>query len=377
MNAARAASERTRTGPRAWCGRLASLARRRIAPLPRVLAWALVAGWLASRDWTPSDWIGEAQGAALSRGLAREAAWRTGSALLLPLAAWQGAQTFARWRRGEGDYVGASPAAPLALVVSSLGGLLAGIALLVLAGGAAVELALGVPRGPALQLVWSRSVPDPPRVEPGGRLEVRLAAPPLAGEGRVRARLRPTFGASPTTFVDLGVRREESEGAAGRGASEALLAGAPLVAPSWLEVAAPAGAGALVWSLHDTGEGPLALDGTGTFEIWEPVRAETAAAAVMGLRLWLALAAAAALAFAFAAWVSPMTAAAGAGAVLLATVALPGVCPAAGLAAAFEHLALGRVPALAPRAAWLGCGAALGLALLLAGRGTRDWGGGR
>jgi len=377
VSAAREPSVGARPAPRVWCGRLARLALRRVAPRTRVLTCALLGAWIASRDWAPRAWsavaLEPALDPALARGLAREAAWRAGTVLLLPLAAWQGARIFARWRGGEGNYLAASPAAPSALVVSSLAGMLFGIGLLVVAGGAAVELALGLPRGPALRLAWSRSASDPPRVEPGGRLEVRLAAPPLVGEGRVRARLRPTFGASPTTVVDLSVRPAEGDGTR----AGAVLEGAPLVAPTWLEVPAPPAAGALIWSLHDVGEGPLALEGEGTFEVWEPVRYELAAAGAMVPALWLALAAVAALAFGFAAWVTPPTAAAGSGAALLATLSLPAVSPAAGLGVAFEHLALGRVPALPPPAAWLACGAALGLSLLLARGGARGWGGGR
>ena len=354
-------------GPRWIAPPLAALALRRAARPAALVAAIGIAVVLGVGAGSPAVLDGlecDIQG----RGLARQAAWTGLLVFLVPALALHAGGTFERWRHGEADWLGARPVARRAVVLSTWLGLTLGTAVLVAAGALAVELAVGGGTRDGLALAWARSLDDPPRIDPGGALEVELDPPP-ARSALLRAHVRATVGGAPATDARVVVQR-----------GDARLEDPPVRVSgrTWIERAVPPGEGPVTWTLHNDGEGALALVGEDAFTFWRQVRWEGRASAALGLRAVGLGAAAGALALALGAWLSPFVA--GGLALVLALGSVVGghghLLAGADVVGALDHAGLGRVPAAIPWRAWVGTLAVAGGSLALARLGTRSWRGG-
>lgn len=361
-----------RSPARLVCAPLALLELRRTAGGGAAVLTAVLAVLLASADWTPAALEagalekGGADLSSLARGLRRQAVW-TGTLLFaLPALTLHAGGVLARWRSGEADWLGARPTGRLAALVSCWLGVVAGGLALLACAGAAVEVASGG-GGLARERVWSHSLDDFARLEPGTALTVDLALPgELPAGSSLVVRLRPSVGAAPATGVRATAERGGQSSTARAHVS------------TWTDVAlaAPSGRGAATLSIANVGPGALAVLAPDSFAVWAPAGGEWRGSARILSRAALALATLAALAIAFSAWVSAWTAAAAAVCAWLVAENLLGApewWPGAGLPSALGRAALARLPEPTTATATLVALAVVALALGATAAALRSW----
>lgn len=358
------------SAPRVLCGRLLLLSTRRIASPVRLVCAGLLGLALAGVDWVPGDSL-LPDDDPITRGLARQAAWSLALIAALPALTLAAARVVRRWRGGEGAWLVSHPVAPRAVVGSVWAGVALGAALLGSAFSAGLEIGMGDPFGSVPRLTWARSLEDPPRIDPGGTLELTLNAPPSAGPSRVRVRLRSTYGEAPTGEIVLSASREGTGPLAEARAVQRAVAGR-----TWLEVGNIAGGeGPVLIRLHNRGPGAVALQPGGTLEIWTEGGRELEASFALGLRAWVLLCISTALAL----WLglhlaSGLAALFSAATMLVILQGISGPLTGDALLAALEHASLGRVPAYPGAAIWLMAAGVVPLALALTSRGLRRGG---
>jgi len=327
-----------------------------------------------------SEGIGSSVDAgALARGLTRLWLWSAVLLTALPLWVLRAAGTPARWRAGEGDWLGSRPTGRLAAWTSTWLGATAAGALALFAAALAVELRTSGD-GPSLAYLGSHDLSDVRRVEPG---ETRAFTAPewtrwdgpgrdmgdAAGEARVRVRIRlapADFAPRATVLVELA--RESGESSTVTRA---------LAARERVELELPPGAGVPTLRVTNVGSAPLAILTPQSFEFWAPGASERRASFELALRGSACLAAALALAIGYGTWLgAPLAALATLATWVLVRVVAGGATgwlPGMRLARALAFVGEGRTPEpLDPRAlAGLAACAALG-ALATVG-GMRAW----
>lgn len=359
---------------RARYGTLVRLELRRSLGPWTALAVVALAALLAAADWTPAalshaPGAGERELAALGRGLRRQAVWGGALLFLIPALAFHGAGLVGRWRAGEGDWLGSSPARPLGALVASWAGIaLGGLAPL----GATAALAEFACRGggPTLARTWSGGPADAvhlePRLENGQTFKCGLELGATVEGARLAVRLRPSIGAAPTTDARVSLTRDGVE-------REARVR---LATRTWVEVELVSGPGPVVLAVENLGPGAMAVMDGESFALWSPGGAEGRASLGLLARGALAVAVTSALAVGFGAWVGAATAGLGALCALLVATAFlgaPRAWPGADLARALDPVSLGRLPEPMGFAPWLGALGLVAAGMTLARGGMGSW----
>lgn len=340
-------------------GGLVGLALRRA--LRPAAVWAM-GGLVLLSLWRARDAGRSPAEVALSQdvadGLAREALWFTALAAALAWFPAAAAHSVARWRRGEGEWLGTSVLRPAGIMAAwSTGGALA-LALVLLSCAAAAEFAAG--SSPRLCWLADTPVDGVVLLRAGSRGSTLSSVPEGATLGFARFVVAAPDDGPPQTRVLCTL---EQEGLPARTTEARITGNTPIP----VEV--------------DPGSDSVRLDfervGPGASVVLEGPRVEWYRAAgprwegvlAMFLHAWLALLALQGLAQAVAVWASPPSAVLAA-AVTLALAWLDGDAPRAwpgvGLRRALEACADGHAAGAPELGPWLSTAALLGAAALCA-----------
>jgi len=224
-----------------------------------------------------------------SDATSRHQIWTVALVVLLPLAWGFAANRVTRWRRGEGEWLGSSPASPLALLTASwAGSLLASLVALLAIGAMAT---LGTTGTTATRLVRSADTPQMIRVAAGSSHRFLLEG--LEQAQSLRLRVMPVAGGeSPTTHCSVTLARP----------SEQHSATARVFSRTWIEVDLPRGTGPLRVTVTNDGDGDLALLSGRSIELWAAAADSRWVSLDLVLRALLALAAGLALAIGLGSW---------------------------------------------------------------------------
>ena len=316
------------------------LIARRAAPLGALVALAALSA-LAAWGQPGRQEIAEVsplfqEQVTAARTLTSGAGWLFGLMLTALLTVGAAARIPDGWFRGEGDWLGVTPAPRSRIVRSTLVGLALGaLAFVSLMGLVAVTAAdadgsealeLGLVAGPMGSLV----------LMPGDAFEQDLPPGSHAQGERVRVRVTPTLGGEgPTSAARIEVGGEATEQLVAR--------------RSWLELDGPRGRFEV--RVKNTGDGALAVLGPRAVEVWRPSSALAGGHVRMAGHAALLLLFLGALALGLGSWMGPGIAAALALALWLALrMALPPIGAGewlpggSSLAAALAALAEGRHP---------------------------------
>lgn len=360
---------------------LARLEARRAAPLGLVALLGL-GTWLAARgdtgDVEPvfAGLAGLDLGRAAARGAARASAQALGLAVAVLALVVHASGLAWRWRRGDGDWLGARPITVTRALVASTSGLALGGAALVAAVFAAAACS-GATAGRAL--AWTGGPEEHNAVAMGKTLRVSFPAVLRPAGGTLRVRVQNTVLDVPYGDARLDVL----------GSDEALIASstARVARRGFIEAALPEAGdtGPLVVQLTSLGPGTLAVVGPQPVEVFGRTLAPWRADLALGLHALAAALAAAALGVGFGAWVAAPLAALCVLALGVTVLALGPAssqawasvvaswCPGAGLGDAFARASEGLAPGFPPAKHLLGLGGVTGVSLSLARLGLTSW----
>ncbi len=245
----------------AWFAPLARLAFARGLPLAGITVIATGLALLRWREETrAAELLALPAGAALdAAGAARETLWTACALFLVPWSALRCARQFARWRRGELDFLAPRAAPRAGLVAAVCAGHVAACAVLVATVAFACEV--GRSRTPTVRAADAVPLPSTGWITGRAPYEARLDARALAPGARLEVELVLGAGAGPATEVVLALAREggarsehrERLGARGR-----------------IEAEVPEGNGALVLSLALTDPEARVFLGAETARAWTP-----------------------------------------------------------------------------------------------------------
>lgn len=335
---------------------LARLAFVRTAPLTALVALAFVLG--AAR-WHELARVAVANAdASGTAAAARAACWTLALVLGVPFFVARAARTFARWRRGELDFLAPRAAAPAFVVGASWCGTIA--AFVVLGVVAALAAEAGVRDAPALRASGSITFDTGAWITGARSWSANVDLPAQPEGTRLALALVLGSGGGPATEVVLDAARASANG----GAITTRSASVRLGTRGELEVVLPPGDGELTLGVRVTDPSARVYLVPQTARLWQPVAGARDASFALCARLVLLGALASALALGCGAFMAPHVASA----LVLALWLVPDVfgaepawIPARDLFDALDIAARGRVPAWPP---WVAVFGTLALSLV-------------
>lgn len=334
----------------AWT--LARLAFVRTLPLAACAALAAAFVYVRVHE------LARADNAALADASAalRTASWTLALVLGVPFFVARAAWTFARWRRGELDFLAPRAAAPAFVALSSWCGIVAAFA--VLGGAATLASEGGVRDAPSFRAAGELALADGAWITGTRTWSTRVDLPEQPHGTRIAVALVLGAGGGPAAEVVFDATRADTR-ARHTASARVGMRGA-------LEVEVPPGTGALELALHVTDPNARVYLAPQRARLWSPVAGTRGASFALFARLVLCGAAASALALGLGAFMAPSIASA----LVLALWLVPDVVgadpawiPARDLFDALDVAARGRVPAAPPLVALVGTFAIAALAL--------------
>jgi len=273
--------------------------RRTLTPTFALAAAAILAAATQLR-WAPEQlWNGG--GATHVPGWARQGLWTIGALTLLPVLVHKAASTIPRWRAGEVDWLAKSPANRGGILLSTWCGAALAAAVVVAMIALAAELAARSSE-PALRLVSRLPAPNGALIDDDAHLNWSVGARAARGGDLLRVGV-VMIASQPSADVVVSALRRAGDGTVRRNDTHA-----HVVAACELEVAVPAGDGALELELKREQPGAIvALDGGGVAWL-TPIESARTISVDLAVNMWLATVAWLGLALGCGAWVSPLLA---------------------------------------------------------------------
>lgn len=282
----------------------------------------------------------------------RSALWTLGFVLGVPALTFHAAGTFARWRRGELDFLAPRAAPRWSIVGATWLGHVAAVGALALGIGLACEL--GLPDGPSAQPRRVRDWPDAAWVSQAAPWRTTVDLAPQPEGTRLELGLVLGSGSGTATEVVLRARRAGAASATPGDSTESRLR---LGTRGALEVEIPPGSAPLELELTLTDPAARVRLAADSGRVWTPRDGARGASVELALRLLLLGALTTALALGAGAFLARGLAA---GLVLALWLvpdlagADPSWIPARDAFEALELAGRGRVPSALPLAAWFG-----------------------